>query len=127
MARRAEDCGTTGSTGLVAMAFLSGALVGAATALLLAPEPGKTLRRRLAHGAKAAQEELSDVAAETREAVGALTKDARQTLRQTASRLSAALGATRDAITSDVEAMTKEPPIRASVSAPVRRISNRQS
>jgi gas vesicle protein len=109
------------------MAFLSGALVGAAAALLLAPEPGKAMRRRLAHGAKAAQEELSDVAAETREAVGALTKDARQTLRQTASRLSAALGATRDAITGDVDAMTKEPPGRASVSASVRRISNRQS
>jgi gas vesicle protein len=112
----------TGLTGLFAMAFVTGALVGAGAALLLAPEPGKAMRRRLAHGAKAAQEELSDVAAETREAVGALTKDARQTLRQTASRLGAALSATRDAIKSDVDPAAGE----ASVRTPVRRISNRK-
>jgi hypothetical protein len=50
--------------------------------------------------------------------VGALTKDARQTLRQTASRLGAALGATRDAIKSDVE--------RVITDVPVRRISNKK-
>jgi gas vesicle protein len=107
-----------GNTGLVMMAFLTGALVGAGAALLLAPEAGRAMRRRLAQGAKAAQEEFADVAAETREAVGALTKDARQTLRQTASRLGAALGATRDAIKSDVEPVITD--------IPVRRISNKK-
>jgi gas vesicle protein len=112
----------SGSTGLLVMAFATGALVGAGAALLLAPESGQAMRRRIAQGAKAAQEELSDVAAETREAVGALTKDARQTLRQTASRLGAAIGATRDAMTSDAESVAGDVIVRA----PVRRISNRK-
>ena len=88
-------------TGTIMMAFLIGALVGAGTAMLLAPEPGIRMRRRLVDGARAAQEELAGVAAETKEAFGMLTKDARQTLRQTASRLNAALEATRDAITGE--------------------------
>jgi gas vesicle protein len=88
---------------VIALAFLAGALIGSAAALLVAPEPGQRMRRRLAHGAKTAQEELSGVAAETREAFGALTKDARQTLRQTASRLGAVVEATREALSGDVE------------------------
>jgi gas vesicle protein len=108
-----------GSFAAITWAFVIGAITGAGAAFLLAPEPGRTMRRRLAQGAKIAQEELTDVAAETREALGALTKDARQTLRQTASRLTAALGATRDAITTDTEATSPEP-------AP-RRIQSRKS
>jgi gas vesicle protein len=92
----------SGYGGVIALAFVAGALIGAGTGLLLAPEPGRSMRRRLAHGADAAQEELSGVAAETREALGALTKDARQTLRQTASRLGAALDAAREALKSDI-------------------------
>jgi gas vesicle protein len=109
MSQSREQCG---SIGVLAWAFVAGALVGAGTALLLAPESGRSMRRRLAQGAKAAQEELTDVATETREAFGALTKDARQTLRQTASRFTAALGATRDAIKGEVETMTSEPVAR---------------
>lgn len=86
------------SGGTVASAFLLGILFGMGTALLLTPERGDTLRRRLARGAKVAGEELADVAAETREALEALGKDARQTLKRTASRLSSALDATKEAI-----------------------------
>jgi gas vesicle protein len=111
--------GQGGSFVAITSAFLIGAIAGAGAALLLAPEPGRTMRRRLAQGAKIAQEELTDVAAETREAFGALTKDARQTLRQTASRLTAALEATRDAIKNDTEPTASEP-------AP-RRIQSRKS
>jgi gas vesicle protein len=93
---------------VITLAFFAGALVGAGTALLLAPESGPTIRRRLAQGAKAAQEELSGVAAETREAFGALTKDARQTLRQTASRLVSVLDATREALRGETEASVPE-------------------
>jgi gas vesicle protein len=106
MSKSGEQCG---SFGAMASAFLLGAIAGASAALLLAPEPGRTMRRRLAQGAKAAQEELTGVAAETREALEALTKDARQTLRQTASRLTAALEATRKALKQDMDAVPSEP------------------
>jgi gas vesicle protein len=90
-------------TGTITLAFVIGAVVGAGTAILLAPEAGTRMRKRLADGAKAAQEELAGVAAETKEAFGVLTKDARQTLRQTASRLNAAMEATREAISGEDE------------------------
>ncbi len=89
------------SGGTVTCAFLFGILTGMGAALLMAPERGDTLRRRLARGAKVAGEELSDVASETREALEAIGKDARQTLKRTASRLSSALDATKAAIQKD--------------------------
>ncbi|MGH7255227.1 MAG: YtxH domain-containing protein [Nitrospirales bacterium] len=87
-----------GSGGTVALAFVFGILVGMTSALLLAPERGDTLRRRLSKGAKVAGEEFGDVVAETREALEVLSKDARQTLKRTASRLTSALDATKEAI-----------------------------
>ena len=80
------------------MAFLCGVVVGALGTLLMTPESGADIRTRLRRGAKTAQDELTDAAAETAEALGALSKDARQTIRQTASRLGAALQATKEAI-----------------------------
>lgn len=100
-------------TGTMTLAFVIGALVGAGTAILLAPEPGNRMRKRLLDGARAAQEELAGVAAETREAFGVLTKDARQTLRQTASRLNAALEATREAISGEDEQPVRRHPTKA--------------
>ncbi len=88
--------GCSGDT--VALAFFIGALLGAGAALLLTPEPGMSMRKRLLRGAKAAQEEFTGVANETREALEVLGKDARQTLRRTASRLNTAIEATREAI-----------------------------
>jgi gas vesicle protein len=93
------------STAAVILAFLSGAAIGTLAALLLAPEAGADIRQRLRRGAKTAQEELTDVAVETREAFEALTKDARQTIRQTAARLNAALGATREALQTEIQAL----------------------
>lgn len=94
-----EDSYSAGcSGGTVASAFLLGILFGMGAALLLAPERGDTLRRRLARGAKVAGEELAGVASETREALEALGKDARQTLKRTATRLSSALDAAKEAI-----------------------------
>jgi gas vesicle protein len=101
-------------TGTIALAFLIGGIVGAGGALLLAPEPGSRMRKRLLDGAKAAQEELAGVASETRDAFGMLTKDARQTLRQTASRLNAALGATREAISGEVDPGIRKLPTKSS-------------
>ena len=86
--------GCSGDT--VFVAFVFGVFFGAGAALLLTPEPGTTMRHRLLRGAKVAQEEFSDVATETRDALGVLGKDARQTLRRTATRFNAALEATKE-------------------------------
>ena len=86
------------SMSTIAWVFLAGAVVGAGLALLAAPDTGTALRRRLRRGVKAAQDELAGVAEETREAFGILSKDARQTLRRTATRLTAAFEATKEAL-----------------------------
>ena len=91
------------STGDVLAVFLAGAVMGAGVALFAAPESGARIRRRLVRGAKTCQEELAGVVEDTREALEALTKDARQTLRHTASRLSDAMEATKEALKSDAD------------------------
>lgn len=89
------------SISLLSIAFAVGAAVGAGVALFTTPHSGDEMRRRIASGVKTAQEELSEVVEETRGAVGALTKDARQTLRHTALRLTDVVSATKDAFQAD--------------------------
>jgi gas vesicle protein len=81
----------------LALSFAAGAALGAAITLLLTPESGADVRRRIRRGARAAQEELTGLASETREALGALGQDARQTMRRTATRLGSAMSATTEA------------------------------
>jgi gas vesicle protein len=85
----------------LSIAFAVGAAVGAGVALVMTPHSGGEMRRRIASGAKTAQEQLSGVVEETVGAVGALTKDARQTLRHTALRLTNVVSATKDAFQAD--------------------------
>lgn len=87
-----------GAGGAVVSAFLFGAMVGAAVGLLVAPEPGPVLRGRLAKGARKVGEEWTDAAADAGEALAALGKDAEETLKRTATRLSEALDATKVAL-----------------------------
>jgi gas vesicle protein len=89
--------------------FAVGAAVGAGLAFFTTPLSGREMRRRIASGAKAAQEELSEAVEETRGAVGALTKDARQTLRQTALRLTEVVAATKDALKAESEPPERPP------------------
>ncbi|MGH8473131.1 MAG: hypothetical protein ACREVJ_11890, partial [Gammaproteobacteria bacterium] len=93
-----DDRHRGGCVGTLSLAFVLGVVFGSGMALLLTPDSGSRMRLRLRQGAKTAQEEFADVAIEAREALGALGKDARQTIRQTASRLGAALGATKQAL-----------------------------
>lgn len=79
-------------------AFVAGGLLSAGVVLLAAPESGPDVRRRLARGARTAQEELSDIVEETRVALDALKKDARQALRRTALRLIDSIDATIAAV-----------------------------
>jgi gas vesicle protein len=98
---RSQERGEGFSAFAVMVAFVSGVLVGTGATLLVAPEAGAQIRRRLGRGVRTVQGEFADIAAETTEALSALSKDARQTLRHTATRLSAALDATREALTTD--------------------------
>jgi gas vesicle protein len=93
----------------LSVAFTIGAAVGAGVALYMAPHSGSEMRRRLASGAKTAQEELSEVIEETRGAIDALAKDARQTLRQTAWRLTEVVAATKDAFHAEADAPERMP------------------
>jgi len=86
------------SAGTALAAFVAGALLAGAAVLLTAPESGPDVRRRLARGARTAQEELSDIVEETRTALEGLKKDARQTLRRTALRLADSIDATITAV-----------------------------
>lgn len=85
----------------LSIAFAAGAALGASVALFMTPHSGGEMRRRIASGVKTAQDQLSEVVEETRGAVGALTKDARQTLRHTALRLTDVVSATKDAFQAD--------------------------
>ena len=75
--------------------------------IYMAPHSGSEMRRRLALGAKTAQEELSEVVEETCVALEALAKDARQTLRQTAWRLTEVVTATKDAFQAEADALER--------------------
>lgn len=85
----------------LSIAFAVGAAVGAGMALLMTPHSGGEMRRRIICGVKTAQGELGEVIEETRGAVEALTKDARQTLRYTALRLTDVASATKHAFQAD--------------------------
>jgi len=93
-------------TGVMAVAFLAGAILGAGAVLLLTPEPGSAMRQRLLRGAKVAKDELTDIVSETRDALEALGKDARQTAKRTTSRLKTATAAAMDALTTDSDGDT---------------------
>lgn len=98
----------SGGAGPIALALAGGAAIGVGVGLMSAPYSGVELRRRIALGVKTAQEEFSEAVEDTREAVGALKKDARQTLRQTAMRMTEVVTATKAALTSEEDSTWKE-------------------
>ena len=93
---------TQGDSGWVnTFVFIAGFLLGAGTAILLTPETGSQLRNRLARGAKTAQDEFSDMASQTKEAVHAWSEEARKTMKQAATRVNSAVDATKHAVKTD--------------------------
>ncbi|MGB0910964.1 MAG: YtxH domain-containing protein [Nitrospirales bacterium] len=78
--------------------FISGVILGAGAALLLTPEPGNSLRDRLARGAKTAQDEFSDMATDTKETLHTWSSDAQEKVRQAKSRVTAAVDATKQSV-----------------------------
>lgn len=91
--------GNSGDSGWVnTFVFVAGFLLGAGAALLVAPETGERVRQRLARGVKTAQDEFSEVATETKDTFGTLSQEAQQALKNTATRFTSAVDATKEAI-----------------------------
>ncbi len=107
-----SDAQSSDSCWVTTFVFIWGFILGAGSAILMAPEPGPVLRERLARGAKTAQEEFSGVADETKEAFRSLSQDTQRTVKQAASRFSSAFESTKQAIASD-------PPSSADPSSPM--------
>jgi gas vesicle protein len=82
--------------------FIAGILLGAGTAILLTPETGSQLRNRLARGAKTAQDEFSDMACQTRDALHTWSDEAKKTMQQAANRVNSAVDATKQAVQTEV-------------------------
>ncbi len=78
--------------------FIAGFLLGAGTAIMLTPESGTQLRTRLSRGAKTAQDEFSDMAAQTKEAVNAWSQEAKETMKHAAARVNSAVDATKHSV-----------------------------
>lgn len=91
--------------------FISGFILGAGAAILMAPEPGTSIRQRLAKGAKIAQEEFGDVANETKKAFRAISQDTQRTVKQTAARLTDAVEATKQAVIDEHEDTSSPPSV----------------
>lgn len=101
---------STDSCWVTTFVFISGFILGAGAAILMAPESGANLRGRLAKGAKTAQEEFADVANETKEAFRAISQETQRTVKQAASRITNAVEATKQAVIAEEEEKSSPPP-----------------
>lgn len=76
-----SDNNGQGDSGLVnTFVFIAGFLLGAGTAIMLTPESGSQLRNRIVRGARTAQDEFSEMAAQTKEAMQAWSEEAKETM-----------------------------------------------
>ncbi len=98
-----QDTSADDSCWVTTFVFISGFILGASAAILMAPEPGASIRGRLAKGAKTAQEEFADVANETKEAFRSISQETQRTVKQAAARLTNAVEATKQAVIANQE------------------------
>jgi gas vesicle protein len=86
------------SPGTVALAFLSGAVLGAVTALLLTPQSGRESREQLRGYARRAEENLREVAGKAGEVVDQAMDRGRDFVKEKKSVLTEAFEAGREAM-----------------------------
>ena len=98
-----QDMSSDDSCWVTTFVFISGFILGAGAAILMAPEPGSSIRGRLVKGARIAQEEFGDVANETREAFRSISEDTQRTVKQAAARITDAVEATKQAVIANEE------------------------
>ncbi len=87
-----------GSTAAVMLAFLSGAALGAATALLLAPQSGRESREQLRRYARRAEDNLRDLAERAGEVLEEAVDEGKEFVETKKSVLREALEAGREAM-----------------------------
>ena len=86
------------SAGSVALAFLSGALLGAVTAIMLAPQPGRESRERMTGYAKRTGEDLREFKDRATDMVDEVVGRGRELVEEVSCAVREALEAGRDAI-----------------------------
>ncbi len=86
------------SAGSVALAFLSGALLGAVTAIMLAPQPGRESRDRITGYARRTGEDLLDMKDRATDAVEEMMGRGRELVDEVSCAVKEALEAGRDAM-----------------------------
>ena len=86
------------SAGSVALAFLSGALLGAVTGFLLAPQPGRESRERLAGYARRTGEDLREIRGKATDAWEDVMTKGRDFIDEASSAVKEALDAGREAM-----------------------------
>lgn len=104
------DNQTGASAGSVALAFLSGVLLGAATAFLLAPHPGQESRERLLDYARRTGRDLRDFSEKATGTWDEVVSKGRDFVDDATSIVKEALDAGRDAMQRESERPTQEPP-----------------
>jgi len=93
-----ENHGQSDSSWVNTFVFIAGFLLGAGTAIMLTPESGSQLRARIARGARTAQDEFSEMATETKEAMQAWSDEAKETMKHAADRVNSAVDTTKQAV-----------------------------
>jgi gas vesicle protein len=98
-----ENQKTESSTPGIALAFLSGAIVGALAGILLAPKSGEDTRRALKGYAKRAEEDVTETAKEVRAAVDETIERGKRYVAEKTADVEAAVKAGREAMQERVE------------------------
>ncbi len=96
------------SPGAVGLAFLSGALIGAVAALLLAPQSGRETRDQLRGYARRAEDNLRDLAGKAGEAIDEAVEKGKEYVQERKSVLTEAFEAGREAMRRERERLSTE-------------------
>jgi gas vesicle protein len=96
------------SPGTVILAFLSGALLGAAGALLLAPQSGRETREQLRNYARKSEDNLRDLSSKASEAYEKALEKGREFVQEQKSVLTEAFEAGREAMRRERERLSGE-------------------
>jgi len=102
----ADDRGC--SLGAVGVAFLSGGVVGAAVALLLAPQSGRESREQVRQYGRRAEEHVHELAETATQVVGQAVDTGRTVVQETKAVLTEAIEAGRTAMSRERERLSGE-------------------
>ena len=98
-----DNNGQGDSTWVNTFVFIAGFLLGAGTAIMMTPESGSQIRNRLVRGARTAQDEFSEMAAQTKEAMQSWSEEAKETMKHAATRVNSAVDTTKQAVKSSTQ------------------------